>query len=119
MTRSANCARYVEIDRYVISKRWDATTNEQHERLGSISWRLSIPVGAFLLRETTSRLSPLPLEMETSPILRGGVILSNRLAPCVDPRSLAPISNPPLVSCPRPASVARFDPDSIDKSAIR
>lgn len=51
MTRSANCARYVEIDRYVISKRWDATTNEQHERLGSISWRLSIPVGAFLLRE--------------------------------------------------------------------
>lgn len=89
MTRSANCARYVEIDRYVISKRWDATTNEQHERLGSISWRLSIPVGAFLLRETTSRLSPLPLEMETSPILRGGVILSNRLAPCVDPRSLA------------------------------
>lgn len=46
--------------------------------------------------------------METSPISRGGVILSNRLAPCVDPRSLADFQSAPLVAAGKCREI-RFD----------
>lgn len=47
--------------------------------------------------------------METSPISRGGVILSNRLAPCVDPRSLADFQSAPLVVPAGKCREIRFD----------